>query len=319
MAQLTLPLAPLSIRLWQLYLPLIGWIGLGVILGRRLPREVPLRLGKFLFWIGVPFSIMAFLRQADLSASLWAAPLAAWAAMLLAVGLGWSWLRIQERMKDQALAPAAQGSFLLGAMVGNTGYLGYPIVLALVGMPYFGWAVFYDTLGSALGAYGLGVMIAAYFGSSGSIGPTQIGLALVRNPALWSSGVGLSLKNVKLPVFLEQSLAHAAWGVVALSLLLLGMRLSQVSSWQYLRSASIGLGIKMVIVPLILGFSLPYFGVHGLPKLTIVLQSAMPPAFATLVIAEAYGLDRQLTVTMLAAGSVLLLFLLPVWLLLFSP
>lgn len=317
------PLVPLGIRLIQLYLPLVGWISLGVILGRSLPGVVPLKLGQFLFWIGVPFSILAFLQQADLSASLWAAPLAAWVAILLGAGLSWVWLRLHP-----PLSPAAQGSFMLGAMVGNTGYLGYPIVLALVGMPYFGWAVFYDTLGSALGSYGLGVMLAAYFGgaaidtrsgSARSISPAQIGLALVRNPALWSFGVGLGLRNIRLPGGLEHGLTQVAWGVVALSLLLLGMRLSQVSSWRYLRQASVGLCIKMVIVPLILGVSLPYLGIHGQPRLTIVLQSAMPPAFATLVLAEAYNLDRQLTVTMLAAGSGLLLLLLPVWLLLFSP
>jgi len=313
-------LGQIAAKLWTIYLPLVGWIGLGVILGRSLPRAVPLQLGKFLFWIGVPFSIVAFLRQADLSAALWAAPTAAWAAILLGAGFGWIWLKSQSPQ----LSPAAQGSFLLGAMVGNTGYLGYPIVLALVGTSYFGWAVFYDTLGSALGSYGLGVVLAAYFGGdkakslTGSLSLTQLGLALVRNPALWSFGLGLGLKNLTLPNVLEQSLARAAWGVVALSLLLLGMRLSQVSSWQSLKQASVGLCIKMVIVPLILGYSLPYLGIHGLPRLTIVLQAAMPPAFATLVIAEAYSLERQLTVTMLAAGSLLLLALLPIWLLLFS-
>ncbi|NJN58970.1 MAG: AEC family transporter, partial [Leptolyngbyaceae cyanobacterium SL_5_9] len=43
-----------------------------------------------------------------------------------------------------------------------------------------------------------------------------------------------------------------------------------------------------------------------------------PPAFATLVIAEAYNLDRELTVTALAVGSLGLLLMLPMWLWLFS-
>jgi predicted permease len=50
-------------------------------------------------------------------------------------------------------------------MVGNTGYLGFPVILALVGEKYFGWALFYDMLGSAIGAYGLGVVLAARFGT----------------------------------------------------------------------------------------------------------------------------------------------------------
>jgi len=35
---------------------------LGFILGGKLPKVVPVYLGQFLFWIGVPISIVAFLR-----------------------------------------------------------------------------------------------------------------------------------------------------------------------------------------------------------------------------------------------------------------
>lgn len=320
-------------QLWKLYLPLVGWVGLGLVLGYWLPQSIPLALGKFLFWIGVPLSILIFLRQTDLTASIWMAPIAAWAAMALGAGLAWVWIQaqlrsvqppsvapglLQGRANHRLAASPSQGSFLLTAMLGNTGYLGYPVALALVGPQYFGWAVFYDTLGSTLGAYGLGVILAAHFGKSAT-NQTQLLLALIRNPALWSFGAGLVLRNIPLSEPLELGLRGVAWTIVALSLLLLGMRLSQITSWRNFQPATISLSIKMLLVPLLIGFSLPQFGIVGLPQLVIVLQMAMPPAFATLVIAEAYNLDRELTVTALALGSLLLLMLLPVWLLLFAP
>jgi hypothetical protein len=45
---------------------------------------------------------------------------------------------------------------------------------------------------------------------------------------------------------------------------------------------------------------------------------AMPPAFATLVLAEVFDLERDLAVTTLAVGSIGLLLTLPIWLLLFG-
>jgi hypothetical protein len=45
---------------------------------------------------------------------------------------------------------------------------------------------------------------------------------------------------------------------------------------------------------------------------------AMPPAFATLILAEVYELDRELSVTAVAVGSISLLLTLPIWLLLFG-
>lgn len=332
----------LGTSLLKLYIPLMGWIGLGVLLGHKLPKAVPLFLGKFLFWVGVPLSIVSFLRQTDLSESVWLAPIAAWTAMLLGGGLAWIWIRGRSHWKHrQQQQPAlssgsqtnfgqrkrrslqanwskpTQGSFLLAAMVGNTGYLGYPVSLALVGPQYFAWAVFYDTLGSTLGAYGLGVALAARFGAGGQ-GQRLLIEALLKNPALWSFWVGLGFRTVPIPELAEQVLKGCGWAVIALSLLLLGMRLSQLTSWQSVKPASVSLGIKMLIVPLVVGFGLSHFGLTGPPQLAIVLQMSMPPAFATLVIAEAYDLDRELTVTALAVGSLGLLLTLPIWLLLFS-
>ena len=307
------PMAGLD-NLLKLYAALVIWVGLGLLLGYRLPQKVPFYLGKALFWVGAPFSIAVFMRQADLSASVLVAPLVCWVALALGAGLAWIW--IQGR-SDLQLKPT-QGSFLLAAMVGNTGYLGYPVTLALAGTQYFGWAVFYDTLGSTLGAYGLGVMLAAYFGK-GAQSQGALLKALVQNPALWSFGLGLGLRLIRFPGAIENGLKNCAWVVIALSLVLIGMRLSQIRSWRNVRQATVSLCIKMLIVPLILGLLLPFFGVTGMPLLVIVLQMAMPPAFATLVIAEAYDLDRDLTVTTLAIGSVLLLVLLPFWLRLFTP
>ena len=206
---------------------------------------------------------------------------------------------------------------LLAAMVGNTGYIGYPVALAVVGTKYFAWALFYDLLGSTLGAYGLGVILAARFGK-GVNNSRQLAQAILINPALWSFGLGLVFRQIPLPHLAELSLQKLGWMVVSLALVLIGMRLQKLNSWHSLPKASISLVIKMLLVPLILGSCLSLFGITGAPRLIIVLQMAMPPAFATLVIAEAYDLDRDLAVTALAIGTIGLLFTLPMWLSLFG-
>lgn len=312
-------------NLLELYIPLLALVFLGYLLGKKLPKVVSAYLGQFLFWIGVPISITAFLRQADLSGPIWIAAAIAWIAVLLGAALAWAWIHWQGKQRNSDVSTEAQslwskptqGSFLLAAMVGNTGYLGYPITLAFVGTQYFGWALFYDLIGTTLAAYGLGVVLAARFGSSFQ-SHWQLAQAILINPSLWSFGFGLIFRQMPLPASTELIFSRLAWTIVALSLVLIGMRLSQLDSWHSLPKASISLAIKMLLVPLILGSSLSLFGLSGLAKLAIVLQMAMPPAFATLVIAEAYHLDRDLAVTALAVGSGGLLILLPFWLWLFG-
>ncbi|MEW6496865.1 MAG: AEC family transporter [Cyanobacteriota bacterium] len=313
----------------KLYIQLGGGVLLGWVLGRLVPKIVPTLIGQFLFWIGVPISIITFLRRADLSGAIWIAPVAAWVAILLGAGLAWGWIKGQVLKRannadypvsEQSVnfwSKPAQGSFLLSAMVGNTGYLGFPVTLTLVGEKYFGWALFYDMLGTTIGAYGLGAVLAARFGTQVK-SQWQLVRAILYNPALWSLGLGLGLRQVPLPEVTERGLQGFAWSAIAFSLILIGMRLNQLTSWGRLRQASVSLGIKMLLVPLVVGIGLLQLGITGQPQLVIVLQMAMPPAFATLVLAEVFDLERDLTVTALAVGSTGLLLTLPVWLLLFG-
>lgn len=263
----------------------------------------------------MPITIVFFLRGIDLSGLLWVAPLVAWIAIFLGIGFAWIWIRLQR--SKILWQRSTQGSFLLTSMVGNTGYLGYPVVLALVGPDQFAWALFYDLLGTTLGAYGLGVGIAAWYGIGSQNKWSFLG-QLLRNPPLWSLLLGLGLHSVTLPAIADQLLQQLAWCMIGLSLILLGMRLGQLSSWQSFSKAVSSLSIKMLLVPLLVGAGLTMVGVEGPVRLALVLQMAMPPAFATLVITEVYHLDHDLTVTALAAGSLGLLGTLPLWIYLFG-
>jgi predicted permease len=91
-----------------------------------------------------------------------------------------------------------------------------------------------------------------------------------------------------------------------------------VPHWGSLRPAAAALFIKIVVLPLLVGLGLALTPYPPLAKLVLVLQTGMPPAIATLVLAEEYDLDRELTATALALGYVAALLTLPFWLLLWG-
>jgi predicted permease len=309
-------------------LPLGAGVGTGVLLSAlmmnlapprgyiKLPYQVPLLLGKFLFWLGVPISIIGFMRRADLSGNLYLAPVVAWVAILLGWGCSRLWITLQKTPWPRP----TQGSFSLASMLGNTGYIGYPVVLLLpqLGLDVFGWALFYDALGTLLGSYGLGAVVASEFGNRPRLAerPQWLGwlLEVLRNPIILAFGAGLLLKLVWLPAWADASLYAIAWGVVMLSLVLMGMRIQQITSWHHLQSAFVVIGIKMLILPLVVGLGLTALGVDGPPRLIMILQAGMPCAFSNLVLAEAYELDRDLSVTCVGLSSIILVLTLPLWL-----
>jgi len=304
-----------SESLFPVYLHLISLTLVGWGLGRTLPSVVPVVLGKFLFWVGIPIGIFAFLRQATLSFSLWLAPVVACTSIVLGGSLGWFYLRWRSQQGGDRCLSVTKGSFLLSSMVGNTGYIGYPVSLALFGQDYFSWAMFFD-LGSTVGAYGLGAAMASRFGIERENQPS-IAREMLLNPALWGMAAGLVMRPVSFPAPLEKGLVGIGWFTISLALVLIGMRLSQISSIKGIRLAIASIGIKMLVVPLLVGLLLLACGVSGLVHRVLLLQMAMPPAFATLILAEAYELDKTLTVTSLTIGSLGLLFTLPIWLWLF--
>ena len=74
----------------------------------------------------------------------------------------------------------------------------------------------------------------------------------------------------------------------------------------------------MLVVPLLVGIGLSLLKIDHSVKLMIVLLSAMPPAISTLIIAENYNLEKQLTVMTIVLGSIILPFTLLFWIAIFT-
>lgn len=329
----------------MLYARLIGWTLLGYVLGKLLPKIFTTYLGKALLFVGVPISIVSFLRQADLSGWIIIAPTTAWIAIMVGAGLAWIWIDLglsDEKFKslsrgisygdrptdsnssaviheESAWSGPTQGSFLLAMTLGNTAFMGYPVSLALVEPQYFAWSLFYDLIGSTIASYSVGIALASHYGrtSNNQKRPNPF-ISMAKTPALWSLPIGLIMKFLPLPTFVISSMSTLAQITIILSLVMIGMQLSQLRSLGNIKKALTCLSIKMLLTPLVVGTGLMFFGITGGPRMALVLQMAMPPAFSTLVIAQAYDLDRDLTVTTLAFGVVILLFTIPIWLWLFS-
>ena len=292
-------------NLIQLYGVLLLGVGMGWLLGRLLPPKAPTYLGYVLFWGGVPLSTFVFLRQTDLSGSIWLAAIGAWGAILV------GWLGMGLWLRHLCWSRRTQASALLAAMVGNTGYLGFPVILTLTGPEGFAWALFYDLLGTMPGAYGLGSILATRLGSAGltRLGGWWQGL---RHPMLWSFAIAL-LYREPLPGPIEAGLSRCAWSTIALALVLIGMRLARCSTHS-MAGVWRPIALKMLLVPTGM-----YLLTRGLPispvaKSVLVLQAAMPPAFATVVLAETYQLDQEFAVATLSLGTIGFPLLLPLWL-----
>lgn len=317
------------------YLPLLFWVGVGILLLRWLPETIPHYLGRSLYWIGVPIEIFALARQSQWSASLGLAPVLTVLAILsglLMAGLALRSIRQFTAQTKNSLTDTPtvlqgynwddrprQGSFLLSSMFGNTGFVGLAIAPAFVSEPYLGWLVFYSVTQNVFGTYGIGVMLASYFGRAANSQPGWIQVRdVLMVPSLWAFAIGASTRSISLPEVAEVGLRNAIWVVIPAALLLMGMRLSQLQGWRSLRLGVIPSLVKSLLLPGLMGLAATELHVASEARLALVLMAGMPTAFAGLILAEEYELDRELIASSIVISSGLLLVTLPLWLLLFD-
>jgi malate permease and related proteins len=308
--------------MWEIIIASIFWTSLGLCLPRlnSFSSSFPKQLGKLLYWVGVPMQVFGLALAANFASAAWLPPTVTIVVLLLGLALAviCLYFALKFLRRKSLRKKAEQGSFVLSSILGNTGFIGMTVAPALVGQSSLSWILLYGITHNLVGSYGVGVVLANYFGNSNTEDNWWKHCQnIFRVPALWAFVCGCLLHRTPASVFLTPTMKILAIWVIPAVFLLLGMQLSQFRV-NNLRKAFLPAAIKMVALPALTGIGLTYLGLHGEARLGLVLMSGMPTAFANAILAEEYELDRQL-----AAGSILLSTLLlplsiPLWLFLFG-
>ena len=323
----------MSDTLVQAYLPLFLWTGLGLLSFRWVPDGFPRFLGRSLYWVGVPLQIFTLARQTHFSERVELAPSMVIFSLLSGLGLAWVGLQLVRQMSGELSAepdahaalnegwhdPAHRGSFVIASMLGNTGFVGLAVAPSFIDESYLGWLVFYSVTQNVLGTYGLGVFLSSYYGRSQKQRHWLITLRDVLTvPSLWAFGIGFLTRTVALPDAVEGGLQGALWIIISCALLLMGLRLRQLHGWKSLKLALVPTVIKVILMPMIVGIAAVCLHLPGDPRLALVLMAGMPTAFAGLILAEEYDLDRELIAGSIVLTTAMLLLAIPLWLLIFG-
>lgn len=202
------------------------------------------------------------------------------------------------------LGRPAIGAVICAALVVNTGYLGYPVVAALLGFGALSEAVAYDVLVSMpallVGAFAVG----AAFGDRAGEGVRERTAAfLTRNPPLYAALGALLAPEALAPDLLVDASRIAIIAILPLGFFAVGAVLAEEAEEGRLgfpprldRAVASAVALRLVAGPgLLLLLALPLI---ELPD-TYLLLAAMPSGLNTMVVAHAYGLDVRI-----AAGAI---------------
>ena len=216
---------------------------------------------------------------------------------LIGPRLGWSRQRI--------------GAMTLVCGLGNTSFMGYPMLLALHGQAGLLLAVVADQLGSFPLLASAGVMVASiYAGRNASAG--VIVRRVITFPSFLALIIGIVVGAIGgWPSAVHGVLAPLGATLTPLALFSVGMQFRFGLEKGQAGALGLGLGWKLFVAPFLCWLMGRSLGVSGLMLTVGVLQAAMAPMISAAILADEYELDPQLANAILGAGIVLSLITIP--------
>ena len=286
---------------------LLGFIALGVILrvSGVLRAEDSRPLNTLLMYVALPALVFSIVRREAIDPSLLAMPAVGWIVALVGIALAWG---IARALK---LDRPATGAFLLVAVFGNTGYVGYPVASALLGDSGLVRAIFSDVFGNTLVVITVGTVLVSRFGQhSVRVNPFR---EIVTFPPFIALALGLASRLVTLPVFVSDWLDALGKLVVPVIMVSMGLSLRPRAIRGHLPMASVAAALKLVVLPLgalALGRLLAF----DEPSLRIaVLQAGVPSMMLAALIGERFKLDQDLIASAILVTMVGSVVTIPVW------
>ena len=281
----------------------------GVLLERRTPRaqQIARAILALILYALTPFYSFVNFAHLHLSAAGGVGIVCAYVALALSGVAAWF---VGRRLL--ALASPGVGALICCAILANTGYLGLPLALTVLGSGPLRSAIAYDQLVSGPMFLIVGFAIGAIFGTAaGDSARARVRAYLARNPPLLAVILGLLTPASLVPHVLVSASHGVVLGLLPLGFIVVGVSLAgeqRLIGARLLappdRAASAAIVLRLALTPLLL--TLVSSAVIHLPR-AYALQAAMPSAVNSLIIGHAYGLDQRLIVTAIAWSTVTVL------------
>jgi predicted permease len=286
------------------------WMGAGLALRRaRLPAGAFPALNRFIIWFSLPATILLALHRLRWEPSFWVPVSMAWIVFAASVAF------FSAVGRRRGWSPKTVGALVLTAGLGNTSFVGFPLLRAMYGDGVLPIAVLTDQPGSFLALSTVGLAAAAYFSSSRA-SPSALAARMARFPPLWALIAAVLLRPVVFSDGLEAFLRLGAKSLVPLALISVGgaLRFDRVLPARERAPLMFGLLYKLLLAPLAMAFLLVVvLHQRGEAVRITLLEAAMGPMITGAIVAEEHGLEAELCSLMVSVGVPLCLLTVPLW------
>ena len=262
----------LYIKLFEVLFPVFFIVGIGYFLGKKSSNIDTSFVTNYSANFGTPALIIFGVMSSGLTYSMFAGYFIYWLLAMTIFGItGIIFLVLMKKDYIRELPP-----FILP----NTGNMGIPICLFA-----------YGTMGMGVAAAISAVIVLLHFTLNIFLASKKFDILIIaRSPSFYAILITVAFLyfEIEAPTFVLNTAMLLAYAMIVLVLMSLGIALTQLKVFS-LKSSIIS-SIGRVIVGPMIGFLLiKTFNLSGIPAGVLLIQSSMPSAILTYLIASMYS------------------------------
>jgi predicted permease len=249
-------------------------------------------LNLFVIYISLPALVLREIPKLAFSQDVIVSVVMAWGLLVVCAGLVMLLASIFKWNR------ATTGCLLLLIPLGNTSFLGIPIVSSFFGADAVPYALIYDQFGTFLALSTYGTIVVAIFGNDGHpLAPGLIIKRVIFFPPFIALIFAIATRMLSYPSLLLKLLDFLSATMAPLAMVAVGFLLTLRLNRTTMGHLGLGLLIKLVLAPLMAWSICQAFGLAGSAVKVAVFQAGMPP----MVTAGAMAISAKLSPD-LAAG-----------------
>jgi predicted permease len=290
------------------FILIIAFILVGMAL-RRLPQfpdNSAQVLNLFVIYVSLPALVLLKVPELSFSREILVPALMPWLMLFSSAGVIIGLSKIFDWDRETI------GALLLLVPLGNTSFLGIPMVQAFFGEEGVPYAVLYDQLGSFLALATYGSVVIAIYGQ-GDNKPTlnSVIKRILVFPPFISLLVAFTFRSVSQPDPVVLLLGTLAGTLVPVVMIAVGFQLTLRLSADVLKPMATGLMVKLLLAPCLALFICRMLGLNSIATQVSVFEAGMPPMVSAGAMAIMAGLSPKLTAAMVGVGIFLSFATLP--------
>lgn len=297
---------------------IIGLFLLGFLARRVIsePAYIVKWLNNFIIYLAMPALILLKVPSLALSAD-----------MMIPVAVAWAWFLVGAMLvlaisRLLAWPRATEGAMLLLVTMGNTSFLGYPMVSAFFNDTVLGYAIFFDQLGGFLILSTFGLIIIALYtpakeGQAGSVNLLQIAKRVLTFPPFIALIVAVFIPLENIMSWASVPLSLIGQALMPAALFVLGVQFQPKLLPEHKIPLFSAIVLKMIVAPMLALLIVVSLGSNADVRAASVFEAAMPSMITPGLLAIHAGIAPRFVATLLGYSTVFAFISLPLiaWLL----